>query len=158
GPEQRLAPEPAHEHAASPSLGVLRRHGAEAEHLGLVRGCAGEVERAVVGAEAACEVAARRDAPDDDQAGRAHSEDTILQVPADASWYASGMSTQVVVTLPDEVYASARRLAELMQREVAEVITDALRLAIPSLRPAPAPSRPVESLSDAEVLALTDLQ
>ena len=68
------------------------------------------------------------------------------------------MSTQVVVTLPDEVYASARRLADLMHREVADVLTDALRLAIPSLRPVADPGRPVEALSDTEVLALTDLQ
>jgi hypothetical protein len=68
------------------------------------------------------------------------------------------MSTQVMVTLPDEVYASARRLADLMHREVAEVLTDALRLALPVLRPVPDPGRPVESLSDAEVLALTELQ
>lgn len=68
------------------------------------------------------------------------------------------MSTQVVVTLPDEVYASARRLAELMHREVAEVLADALRLALPALRSAPDAGRPVESLSDAEILALTDLQ
>jgi hypothetical protein len=68
------------------------------------------------------------------------------------------MSTQVVVTLPDEVYASAHRLAELMHREVADVLTDALRLAIPALRPVPDPGPPVESVSDAEVLALTELQ
>jgi 5-methylcytosine-specific restriction endonuclease McrA len=68
------------------------------------------------------------------------------------------MSTQVMVTLPDEVYASARRLADLMHREVADVLTDALRLAIPALRPVPDLDRPVESLSDTEVLALTELQ
>jgi hypothetical protein len=68
------------------------------------------------------------------------------------------MSTRVVVTLPDEVHASARRLADLMHREVAGVLTDALKVAIPSLRPAPDPGRPVDALSDAELLALSELQ
>lgn len=68
------------------------------------------------------------------------------------------MSTQVMVTLPDEVYASARRLADLMHREVADVLTDALRLALPTLRARPDTANPVESLDDEEVLALTELQ
>ncbi len=68
------------------------------------------------------------------------------------------MSTQVVVTLPDEVYASARRLADLMHREVAEVLAEALRIALPGLRSASDPGRPVEALSDADVLAVADLQ
>lgn len=68
------------------------------------------------------------------------------------------MSTQVVVTLSDDVYAAARRIADLMHREVADVLTDALGLAIPTLRPSPGPGRPVASWSDAEVLALTELQ
>lgn len=63
-----------------------------------------------------------------------------------------------MVTLPDEVYASARHLADLMHREVADVLTEALRLALPALRPGPDPLGPVDALSDAEVLALTDLQ
>jgi hypothetical protein len=63
-----------------------------------------------------------------------------------------------MVTLPDEVYASARRLADLMHREVADVLTDALRLAIPALRPVPDAGRPVDSMSDGEVLTLTELQ
>ncbi len=63
-----------------------------------------------------------------------------------------------MVTLPDEVYASARHLADLMHREVADVLTEALRLAIPALRPGADPIGAVEGLTDAEVLALTDLQ
>jgi hypothetical protein len=45
-----------------------------------------------------------------------------------------------------------------MHREVADVIADALRLAIPPFDPAPDAGRPIEALGDAEVLALTELQ
>jgi hypothetical protein len=68
------------------------------------------------------------------------------------------MSTQVTVTLPDEVYRSAVRLAQLARREVEDVLTDTLMLSLPSLRQQPDALPPIESLSDADILALTTLE
>jgi hypothetical protein len=68
------------------------------------------------------------------------------------------MSTQVIVTLPDEVYRSAVRLAQLAHREVADVLTDALTLSLPALRQDSDVLPPIETLSDADVLALTALE
>jgi hypothetical protein len=68
------------------------------------------------------------------------------------------MSTCVTVTLPDDVYRSAERLAQLTSRDVADVLADALTLSLPSLSPSAVSVRVVEQLSDAEVLELTELQ
>jgi len=65
------------------------------------------------------------------------------------------MSTQVTVTLPDEVYRSAVRLAQLARREVEDVLTDALTLSLPSLHQDSDVVPPIETLSDADILALT---
>jgi hypothetical protein len=72
------------------------------------------------------------------------------------------MSTQVVITLHDETYASALRLARLTQRDVTEVLSDFLEIAIPML-PSDSGSgdtsaAEIASLSDAQVIALADLQ
>jgi hypothetical protein len=68
------------------------------------------------------------------------------------------MSTQVTLTLPDEVYRSAVRLAQLARREVEDVLTDTLTLSLPSLHQDSEVVPPIETLSDAEVLALTALE
>jgi predicted transcriptional regulator len=68
------------------------------------------------------------------------------------------MSTCVTVTLPEDVYRSAERLAQLTNRDVADVLADALTLSLPSLSPSAVPVRAVEQLSDTEVLELTELQ
>ena len=68
------------------------------------------------------------------------------------------MSTQVMVTLPDEVYRSAERLAQLTSRGVADVLADTLTLSLPPLSLQAASVRPMGELSDEEVLALTMLQ
>lgn len=68
------------------------------------------------------------------------------------------MSTQVLVTLPDELYARVQRLAQLTRREVADVLSDTLELALPTVASkGPAPAA-VDTLPDDEVLALTNLQ
>jgi hypothetical protein len=68
------------------------------------------------------------------------------------------MTTQVLVTLPDELYRSAARLARLTQREVADVLTETLALSLPAL-PDDADTAPsITTLSDAEILALTTLE
>ncbi len=68
------------------------------------------------------------------------------------------MGTQVTVTLPDEVYRRAERLAQLSHRDIAEVLTDMITLSLPVLHPQPDVPAPVETLSDAEVLALSQFQ
>ena len=68
------------------------------------------------------------------------------------------MSTQVTVTLPDEVYRSALRLARLAHREVEEVLTDALTLSLPVLRQDSKGLPSLETLSDADILVLTKLE
>jgi hypothetical protein len=68
------------------------------------------------------------------------------------------MSTQVTVTLPDEVYRSAVRLAQLARREVADVLSDALTLSLPSLHQDSEVLPPIEILSDTDILALTALE
>jgi hypothetical protein len=65
------------------------------------------------------------------------------------------MSSQVTITLPDEVYRSAMRLAQLARREVEDVLTDALTLSLPSLHQDSDVVPPIETLSDADILALT---
>ena len=68
------------------------------------------------------------------------------------------MSTQVTVTLPDEVYERAARLAQLSHREVADILAETISVSLPILHPQAEVPAPVEDLADAEVLALTDLQ
>ena len=68
------------------------------------------------------------------------------------------MSMQVTVTLPDEVYQRVQRLAQLTQREVADVLTDTISISLPDLQPHPDDLAPVTTLSDTAVLAIADLQ
>ena len=68
------------------------------------------------------------------------------------------MSTEVTVTLPDEVYRRAERLARLTGREVADVLVDTIEISLQPFAAQPGTDRPVTTLSDEEVLALTDLQ
>jgi hypothetical protein len=68
------------------------------------------------------------------------------------------MSTQVVVTLPDDVYRRAERLAQLTSRGVADILADTIALSLPPLSPLTASVRPITELSDEEVLDLTELQ
>ena len=63
-----------------------------------------------------------------------------------------------MVTLPDEVYRRAARLAQLASRDVADLLAEAITLSLPPLTLPPASVRTVSELSDEEVLALTALQ
>ena len=68
------------------------------------------------------------------------------------------MSTQGVVTLPDDFYVQAQHWAALTHREVPEFLTEALALLLTPIRTPPADAPPVGALSDTEVLALTQVQ
>ncbi len=68
------------------------------------------------------------------------------------------MSTQITVTLPDEVFSRAQRLARLLHRDVADVVGDMVTLAMPSVALDQETPAPVHTLADADVLALVDLE
>lgn len=65
------------------------------------------------------------------------------------------MSTQVTLTLPDELYDNARQWSALTQRDLAETLTDALKMVLTPVHTHPPLEKAVSQLSDAEVIALT---
>jgi hypothetical protein len=65
------------------------------------------------------------------------------------------MSTQVTVSLPDAIYESIERLAEGSGREVSDVLANTLTISLSLLLEQPN-TQDIESLSDAEILALID--
>ena len=70
----------------------------------------------------------------------------------------ASMRTQVAVTIPEQVYKQAKRLAQLTHCKVSDLLVEAITL---SLAPVTASSEvppPVPELSDKEVLALTRLE
>ncbi|MCY7278092.1 MAG: hypothetical protein LH702_31245 [Phormidesmis sp. CAN_BIN44] len=68
------------------------------------------------------------------------------------------MSTQITITLPDEVYQRAERFARLANRDIASVLADTIQLSIPPTRAEILDLEPVSDLSNEQVLALTELQ
>ena len=68
------------------------------------------------------------------------------------------MSTQVTLTLPDELYEHARRWATITQRDLSETLTDALIIVLTPVYTMPRLERPVSLLSDEDVLALSRAQ
>jgi hypothetical protein len=72
--------------------------------------------------------------------------------------FGKAMSTQITITLPDEVYQRAERFARLANRDIASVVADTIELSIPPISPEAAALEPVSALSNEQVLALTQLQ
>lgn len=68
------------------------------------------------------------------------------------------MTTQIMITLSDELYAQAEQFARLANRDVASVLLNAIHSAIPPTSAKAAALEPISSLSDEKVLALTELQ
>lgn len=68
------------------------------------------------------------------------------------------MSTQITITLPDEVYQRVERFARLANRDIASVLADTIQLSIPPVRADILDLEPITGLSEEEVLALTELQ
>jgi hypothetical protein len=69
-----------------------------------------------------------------------------------------GMATRVVVTLPDDVYRRVEQLAQLTNRDVADLLADTITLSLPPLDIFTQSVQAVTFLSDEDVLALTELQ
>lgn len=68
------------------------------------------------------------------------------------------MSTQVVLTLSDALYAQAQHWAVLTHRDVPQLLTEALALVLMPVGPPPGEGPPVTALSDADVLALVQVR
>lgn len=64
---------------------------------------------------------------------------------------------RVELSLPDEVYHRAQRLAQVSHRGITDVLVDTLALSLPLLESAEG-GTPLSALSDAEIVALTHLQ
>jgi hypothetical protein len=68
------------------------------------------------------------------------------------------MDTQVTLTLPEELYEYAKRWATITQRDLPEMLTDALTIVLTPMYTTPRLERPVSSLSDEDVLELSKAQ
>ncbi|HLO48503.1 MAG TPA: hypothetical protein VK211_08835 [Kamptonema sp.] len=68
------------------------------------------------------------------------------------------MSTQITITLPDEVYQRAQRFARLANRDLASVLVDSIQLSIPPIRADVIDLEHVSALSNEQVLELMELQ
>ena len=68
------------------------------------------------------------------------------------------MTTQVTVTLPDDIYRRAERLAELTERPIADLLAETIDLSLRPLGPEGAAGQPVVELSNADLLAAADAQ
>jgi hypothetical protein len=68
------------------------------------------------------------------------------------------MSTQITITLSDEIYQRAELFARLANRDIASVLADTIQLFIPPIRLDVLDLQPVADLPDEQVLALTELQ
>lgn len=68
------------------------------------------------------------------------------------------MGKEVTLTIPDELLENAQRWASITQRNVPETLMDALKIVLTPIYADPKEEKPVATLSDAEVLALTKIQ
>ena len=68
------------------------------------------------------------------------------------------MAMRVTVTLSEDTYQRAQRLAYMMRQSVADVLADTLDVSLPSLPTITDNQPPVTMLNDTEVLACADLQ
>ncbi len=68
------------------------------------------------------------------------------------------MSTQVTLTLPDKLYEYASYWATITQRDLSEMLTEALAIVLTPVYTTPRLERPVSSLSDEDVIALSKAQ
>jgi len=68
------------------------------------------------------------------------------------------MSTQITITLPDELYRNAERFASLANRDIASILVDTLQQTIPPISETVLALPPVKQLSDEALLELTQLE
>lgn len=68
------------------------------------------------------------------------------------------MQRQVTITLSDDMYEHAQRWAVIMHRDVPDTLTSIIADSLLPVQLAPNLEKPVSSLTDREVLALTSTQ
>ena len=68
------------------------------------------------------------------------------------------MTTQVTITLPDDIYRKAERFARLANCDISTVFANTIEQSIPSLRPETETLPLIADLDDEEVLAIAHLQ
>ncbi len=68
------------------------------------------------------------------------------------------MSTQVRITLQNEVYRRAKRLAQISNRNIEDLLAQAIELSLSPLGAAADNYKPVSKLSDEKVLELSEMQ
>lgn len=68
------------------------------------------------------------------------------------------MSTQVRITLHDEIYRRAKRLAQMSNRNIEDLLAQAIELSLSTVGAAADNYKPVSKLSDGEVLELSEMQ
>jgi hypothetical protein len=68
------------------------------------------------------------------------------------------MSTQVTLTLSDELYEQAKRWAALTQRDLSETLTDALTIVLTPVHTTPEFEQPIATLPDEQILILSQAQ
>lgn len=68
------------------------------------------------------------------------------------------MSTQVTLTLSDQLYESALQWSQLTQRDLIQTLTEALASVLMPIYTTPELEQPLSALSDAHVLKLTKLR
>jgi hypothetical protein len=64
------------------------------------------------------------------------------------------MTTQVTITLSDEVYRRAERFARLANRDLASVLADTIKLSLPPISSHIETLEPISEVSDEQVMAL----
>lgn len=68
------------------------------------------------------------------------------------------MDTQITLTLPDDLYQRATNIADLTGWTVEDAVLVMLEVSLPALVPLVDLNKPVESLTNDDLLALTNLQ
>lgn len=68
------------------------------------------------------------------------------------------MATEVILNLPDNVFNQAARLAELLNHDVPRVLAETIENALSPLGSQAVKLKPVEELSDRDVLTVADLR
>ena len=68
------------------------------------------------------------------------------------------MGKEVTLTLPDDLLQNAQSWSNITHRDIAETLTDALKIILTPVYSVPALEQPVVTLSNDEVLALTSIQ
>ncbi|MBW4621169.1 MAG: hypothetical protein KME17_17645 [Cyanosarcina radialis HA8281-LM2] len=68
------------------------------------------------------------------------------------------MSTDLTISLPDEIYHQIESLAQLSKRDAAELLTDTIKMILPLLNLQTQFEKQISLVPDEELIALTQLQ